>query len=88
MLAILPDPPRANVTPAINIYVKMVTRDAEEAMKKLESNCPLAPQGRNRVSSTKSTIISPSLKPPATGYNGYRAPWARLAAAHNGDREK
>jgi hypothetical protein len=36
----------------------------------------------------KSTIISPSLKPPAAGYNGYRAPRARLAAAHNGDREK
>jgi integrase len=31
----------ANVTTTINIYVKMVTRDAEEAMKKLESNCSL-----------------------------------------------
>jgi integrase len=31
----------ANVTTTINIYVKMVTRDAEEAMKKLESNCAL-----------------------------------------------
>jgi hypothetical protein len=29
------------VTTTINIYVKMVTRDAEEAMKKLESNCSL-----------------------------------------------
>ena len=33
----------ANVTTTINIYVKMVTRDAEEAMKRLESNCsPIA----------------------------------------------
>jgi integrase len=31
----------ANVTTTINIYVKMVTRDAEEAMKRLESNCSL-----------------------------------------------
>ena len=31
----------ANVTTTINIYVKMVTRDAEQAMKKLESNCSL-----------------------------------------------
>ena len=31
----------ANVTTTINIYVKMVTRDAEVAMKKLESNCSL-----------------------------------------------
>ncbi len=31
----------ANVTSTINIYVKMVTRDAEEAMKRLESNCSL-----------------------------------------------
>jgi hypothetical protein len=31
----------ANVTTTINIYVKMVSRDAEEAMKKLESNCSL-----------------------------------------------
>jgi hypothetical protein len=29
------------VTTTINIYVKMVTRDAEEAVKTLESNCPL-----------------------------------------------
>jgi hypothetical protein len=29
------------VTTTINIYVKMVTRDAEEAMKKLESKCSL-----------------------------------------------
>jgi len=31
----------ANVTTTINIYVKMVTRDAEEAMKRLESKCSL-----------------------------------------------
>ena len=31
----------ANVTTTINIYVKMVTRDAEEAMKKLETRCSL-----------------------------------------------
>ena len=31
----------ANVTTTINIYVKMVTRDAEEAMKKLETKCSL-----------------------------------------------
>ncbi len=31
----------ANVTTTINIYVKMVTQDAEEAMKKLESKCSL-----------------------------------------------
>ncbi|MDQ1408213.1 MAG: hypothetical protein QOG55_3842 [Acidobacteriaceae bacterium] len=31
----------ANVTTTINIYVKMVTRDAEEAMKRFESNCSL-----------------------------------------------
>jgi len=31
----------ANVTTTINIYVKMATRDAEEAMKRLESNCSL-----------------------------------------------
>ena len=31
----------ANVTTTINTYVKMVTRDAQEAMKKLESNCSL-----------------------------------------------
>ena len=29
----------ANVTTTINIYVKMVTQDAEEAMKKLETKC-------------------------------------------------
>ena len=29
------------MTTTINIYVKMVTRDAEEAMRKLESNCSL-----------------------------------------------
>jgi hypothetical protein len=28
-------------TTTINIYVKMVTREAEEAMKRLESNCSL-----------------------------------------------
>jgi hypothetical protein len=33
-----PNPSRANVTTTINIYLKMVTRDAEEAMKKLESD--------------------------------------------------
>ncbi len=32
---------RANVTTTINIYVKMVTQDAEEAMKKLETKCSL-----------------------------------------------
>jgi len=31
----------ANVTTTINIYVKMVTQDAEEAMKRLESKCSL-----------------------------------------------
>ena len=31
----------ANVTTTINIYVKMVTQDAEEAMKKLETKCSL-----------------------------------------------
>jgi len=31
----------ANVTTTINIYVKMVTQDAEEAMRKLESKCSL-----------------------------------------------
>ena len=31
----------ANVTTTINIYVKMVKQDAEEAMKKLETNCSL-----------------------------------------------
>ena len=31
----------ANVTTTINIYVKMVTRDAEEAMKRLETRCSL-----------------------------------------------
>jgi integrase len=31
----------ANVTTTINIYVKMVTQDAEEAMKKLEKKCSL-----------------------------------------------
>jgi len=31
----------ANVTTTINIYVKMVTEDAEEAMKRLESKCSL-----------------------------------------------
>jgi Phage integrase family len=31
----------ANVTTTINIYVKMVTRDAEDAMKRLESSCSL-----------------------------------------------
>jgi integrase len=31
----------ANVTTTVNIYVKMVTRDAEEAMKKLETKCSL-----------------------------------------------
>ena len=31
----------ANVTTTINIYVKMVTQDTEEAMKKLESKCSL-----------------------------------------------
>src|SRR5467141_5002936 len=31
----------ANVTTTINIYVKMVTRDAEEAMKRLETKCSL-----------------------------------------------
>jgi hypothetical protein len=31
----------ANVTTTINIYVKMVTQDAEDAMKKLESKCSL-----------------------------------------------
>jgi hypothetical protein len=31
----------ANVTTTINIYVKMVTCDAEEAMKKLETKCSL-----------------------------------------------
>ena len=31
----------ANVTTTINIYVKMVSRDAEEAMKKLETKCSL-----------------------------------------------
>jgi hypothetical protein len=35
----------ANVTTTINIYVKMVTRDAEDAMKRLESSCsPTVPQ--------------------------------------------
>ncbi len=35
----------ANVTTTINIYVKMVTQDAEEAMRKLESKCsPVVPQ--------------------------------------------
>jgi hypothetical protein len=29
------------VTTTINIYVKMVTEDAEEAMKRLESKCSL-----------------------------------------------
>jgi integrase len=37
----------ANVTTTINIYVKMVTQDAEEAMKKLETKCSLVvPQPR------------------------------------------
>lgn len=31
----------ANVTTTINIYVKMVTEDAEQAMKKLETKCSL-----------------------------------------------
>ncbi len=31
----------ANVTTTINIYVKRVTQDAEEAMRKLESKCSL-----------------------------------------------
>jgi integrase len=31
----------ANVTTTINIYVKMVTQDAEEAMKRLETKCSL-----------------------------------------------
>ena len=31
----------ANVTTTINIYVKMVTQDAEEAMRKLETKCSL-----------------------------------------------
>jgi len=31
----------ANVTTTINIYVKMVTQDAEDAMKKLETKCSL-----------------------------------------------
>ncbi len=31
----------ANVTTTINIYVKMVSQDAEDAMKKLEKNCSL-----------------------------------------------
>ena len=31
----------ANVTTTINIYVKMVTRDAQEAMKRLEAKCSL-----------------------------------------------
>ena len=31
----------ANVTTTINIYVKMVTRDAEDAMRKLEAKCSL-----------------------------------------------
>jgi hypothetical protein len=31
----------ANVTTTINIYVKMVSQDAEEAMKRLESKCSL-----------------------------------------------
>jgi hypothetical protein len=49
----------------------------------------VAPERRNRVSSAKSTIISPSQKPLAAGYDGYRAPRARgLPQAHNGTREK
>src|SRR5260370_11734530 len=31
----------ANVTTTINIYVKMVTQDAEDAMRKLETKCAL-----------------------------------------------
>jgi len=31
----------ANVTTTINIYVKIVTQDAEDAMKKLETKCSL-----------------------------------------------
>ncbi len=31
----------ANVTTTINIYVKMVTQDAEDAMSKLETKCSL-----------------------------------------------
>ena len=31
----------ANVTTTINIYVKMVRQDAEDAMRKLESRCSL-----------------------------------------------
>jgi hypothetical protein len=35
----------ANVTTTINIYLKMVTRDAEDAMKKLETTCsPVFPK--------------------------------------------
>ena len=47
----------------------------------------VAPEERNSVSSAESTIISPS-QPPVAAYNGYRVPRARLAAAHNGTREK
>jgi len=37
----------ANVTTTMNIYVKMVTRDAEEAMKRLETKCStVVPQPR------------------------------------------
>jgi hypothetical protein len=31
----------ANVSATVNIYIKIVTSDAEEAMKKLETKCSL-----------------------------------------------
>jgi len=51
----------ANVTTTMNIYVKMVTRDAEEAMKRLEAKCStVVPQPRvyNARFEAKTTLVT------------------------------